>query len=429
MSSLYTLAITALITLLLHSGAGQAAEDLLSLESAETLALRQHPELAERAALIDAARAAANASDALPDPQLKLGVQNLPADSLALNRDDTTMTTVGLAQMFPPPGQRAQLRHSADQETGAVEAERNEAVARIRRDVRRAWLEVFYLDRALAINGENRDFVAQMTAAETARYRVGVTEQSAVLKSLLESDAMLDEQQELAAQRDAAASRLVRLLGSDQPTLQIAAELPTLPSPPTASALLQRLAAHPKIQALEALHRAAGYQTAAARRAYYPEFGVEAMYGYRAAREPDGASLPDMLSAQVVMSLPLFPDKRQDARLKERAAREQAVVYQRDDALLELRADATARLAERERLQARLALLETRRLPKAEQAVHTAFAAYQNNRLPLAEVLAVLHERHQYALTQWRLKTDLALNAADLDYLAGTTTETSDATH
>jgi len=40
-----------------------------------------------------------------------------------------------------------------------------------------------------------------------------------------------------------------------------------------------------------------------------------------------------------------------------------------------------------------------------------------------------MHDRHQYALTQWRLKTDLALNAVDLDYLAGTTTETSDASH
>lgn len=429
MLSLHTLAITAVITLLLHSGASYAAEDLLSLDAAETLALKNHPELNERAALVDAARAGAAASDALPDPQLKLGVQNLPTDSLALNRDDTTMTTVGIAQMFPPPGQRAQLRNSADQETSAAEAERNEARVRIRRDVRRAWLDVFYLDRALATNSEDRSFVTQMTAAETARYRVGAAEQSAVLKSALEGDAMLDEQQDLAAQRDAAVSRLARLLGNDTTTLNLPAELPTLPTPPTAAALLQGLAAHPQIRALEAARSAAGYQTAAARRAYYPEFGVEAMYGYRAAREADGAKLPDMLSAQVVMSLPLFPDKRQDARLQERAAREQAARYQRDDALLELRAEAMARLAEQQRLQARLALLEGSRLPKAEQAVHAALAAYKTNRLPLAELLDVLHARHKYALIQWRLKTDLALNRADLDYFAGTTKEASDASH
>jgi len=429
MLSLHTLAITAVITLLLHSGAGYAAEALLSLDGAESLALKNHPELSERTALIDAARAGAAASDALPDPQLKLGVQNLPVDSLALNRDGMTMTTLGVAQMFPPPGQRAQLRHSADQETNAAEAERNETVARIRRDVRRAWLEVFFLDRALATNNENRDFVTQMTAAETARYRVGAGEQSAVLKSALEGDALLDEQQDLAAQRDAAVSRLARLLNSDAASLHIAEDLPALPAPPTTAALLQGLPAHPQVQALESARRAAGYQTAAARRAYYPEFGVEAMYGYRRAREADGAKVPDMLSAQVVMSVPLFPDKRQDARLQERAAREQAARYRRDDALLELRAEATARLAERQRLQARLDLLEKSRLPKAEQAVHAALAAYQTSRLPLAEVLTVMHERHQYALTQWRLKTDLALNAADLDYLAGTTTETSDASH
>jgi outer membrane protein, heavy metal efflux system len=429
MLSLHTLAITAVITLLLHSGAGHAAEDVLSLDAAQAQALKNHPELGERTALVDAARAGAASSDALPDPQLTLGMQNVPTDSLALNRDDTTMTTVGVTQMFPPPGQRAQLRHSADQETSAAEAERTEARARIQRDVRRAWLEVFYLDRALAINSENSAFVAQMTEAETARYRVGAAEQSAVLKSALEGDALLDEQQDLAAQREAAVSRLARLLDSDAATLRITADLPTLPAPPTAAALLQGLAAHPQIRALEAARQAAGYQTAAARRAYYPEFGVEATYGYRAARDAGGAKLPDMLSAQVVMSLPLFPDKRQDARLQERAARERAARYRRDDALLALRAEATARLAEHQRLQARLDLLENSRLPKAEQAVQAALAAYKTNRLPLAEVLAVMHERHQYALTQWRLKTDLALNTADLDYLAATTTETSDASH
>ncbi len=428
MLSLHTLATTAVITLLLHSGASYAAEELLSLDRAEAIALGKNPELKERAALIDVARAGAAASDALPDPQLKLGMQNVPADSLALDREPMTMTTVGIAQMFPPPGQRAQLRHSADQETDVAEAERHEAQARIRRDVRRAWLDVFYLDRALETNAENHTYVAQMTAAQTARYRVGEAEQGAVLDSALEGDALLDEQQDLATQRDAAMSRLARLLGSDAATLQIATQLPAVPTPPPAAALLHGLATHPQIQALEAARRAAGYQTAAARRAYYPEFGVEAMYGYRAARDAGGAKVPDMLSAQVVVSLPLFPDKRQDARLQQRAAREQAARYRRDDALLELRAEANTRLAERQRLQARLALLEKSRIPKTEQAVRAAFSAYKTNRLPLAKVLSILHRRHLYALTEWRLKTDLARNAADLDYLA-TTTETADASH
>ena len=46
-----------------------------------------------------------------------LGVQNLPTDSFAFNRDGMTMTTVGIAQMFPPLGRRALLKHSAEAET------------------------------------------------------------------------------------------------------------------------------------------------------------------------------------------------------------------------------------------------------------------------------------------------------------------------
>lgn len=432
MSSLHHWAVTAVTTLLLHSGAVTAAPDTaspLSLDAAETLALARHPELRERAALIAAARANARASGELPDPQVALGVQNVPVDSFAFNRDGMTMSTVGIAQSFPPLGQRALLKQSAEAETGVAEAERADARARIRRDVRLAWLDLFYLDRALEVTRENAAFVTQMVAAETARYQVGAAEQTAVLGSGLERDELLDQQEDLAAQRAKAVSDLARLLDVDATQLHIAAQLPPPAPPPNMQALIQGLARHPEIQALEDAHSAAAYQTAAARRAYYPEFNVQASYGYRAASDSGGAKLPDMVSAQVTMSLPLFPDKRQDARLQERVAREQAALYRRDDMLLALRATAEARLADQQRLHARLQLLENSRLPKADQAVQAGLAAYTAHRLSLADLLGLLHQRHQYSLTEWRLKVDLARNAADLDYLADTAGESSDASN
>ena len=73
----------------------------LSLPEAQRLAVERSRQLAAQNASVTASREMAIAAGQLPDPTLKLGVQNLPVDGpdrLSVGRDFMTMRTVGVMQ-------------------------------------------------------------------------------------------------------------------------------------------------------------------------------------------------------------------------------------------------------------------------------------------------------------------------------------------
>jgi hypothetical protein len=81
-----------------------AAESPLSFAEALRLAVERSPQLESQRAMVDAAREMTGPAGELPDPKLKLGVENVPtngADSWSLTRDFMTMTKIGVMQEFP----------------------------------------------------------------------------------------------------------------------------------------------------------------------------------------------------------------------------------------------------------------------------------------------------------------------------------------
>lgn len=80
------------------------AAEPLTLSEAQALAVVRSQLLAANSASITASREMAAAASQLPDPVLKLGVENLPVngpDRLSLSRDFMTMRRIGLSQELP----------------------------------------------------------------------------------------------------------------------------------------------------------------------------------------------------------------------------------------------------------------------------------------------------------------------------------------
>lgn len=416
------------LLLVLHAGLAPAAADpaavsVMSLADAEQRALSLHPQLAQRQADIKAAEARAVYAGELPDPQLRFGVNSVPVNRFALDRDSMTQVVGGISQSFPPSGKLALSQQSAREETTALRADRMDLAAQIRREVRQAWLDAFYQERALAVLQNDRELLDQITRANLSQYRVNRIPESEVLRAQLARDDLLDQEQTLLTARDTARSRLARLLQLPADGIRLPDTLPPLPALPSQAILLDQVARHPQATAMEARIRARQIDVAAAKRDYYPELGVEASYGLRFARD-NGEKLPDMVSAGITLSLPLFSEKRQDARLQERQAQALALRYEHDDMLLQLREEVQSSYASYDRLQKRVQLLQDRLLPQAEQTTAATLADYRVNKGSMASVLQARRERLDYQLRLWRARVDLATTAADLDYLASTTRET-----
>lgn len=86
-----------------------ARPDPLSLEAALALAEARSPDVAAQSAGVAAAHAAAAAAGRLPDPQLVVGIENLPVsgpERWSLTREAMTMRKVGLMQELPNGARR-----------------------------------------------------------------------------------------------------------------------------------------------------------------------------------------------------------------------------------------------------------------------------------------------------------------------------------
>jgi len=153
--------------------AGAAAAGL-SYDDALAAAEARAPELSARRHAIDSAQSARTAADALPDPRLVLGLDNVPIngpDAGSLDRDFMTMRRIGLMQEVPNAAKR---RARADTAAAAAERERATlAIERltVRRDTALAWLDRYFLERQLALLDElerETRLLVQTTQAQVA---------------------------------------------------------------------------------------------------------------------------------------------------------------------------------------------------------------------------------------------------------------------
>src|ERR1039457_7210286 len=87
------------------------------LASAIQRAIAANPDLSAMEARIEASRQRALQADAFPDPELEVGLKDVPISSPSLSRDDFTMETVTARQSLPGLGKLASRRASAEAST------------------------------------------------------------------------------------------------------------------------------------------------------------------------------------------------------------------------------------------------------------------------------------------------------------------------
>ncbi|GIX21314.1 MAG: hypothetical protein KatS3mg121_0097 [Gammaproteobacteria bacterium] len=273
-----------------------AAVPWLSLPEAERLALAREPALAAAERRAAGLREQAVAAGALPDPQLRVGLMNVPADGYALDRDPMTQRQIALRQAFPPPGMRSARRSVFEARSAAWTAQARARTREVRRAVRHAWLERHYWQAARAVVEQSRSRFEDLLAATRSLYAAGRRNQHDVLRAQLELGRLDDRLFEIDAQAAAAAAELARWVGgaAGRP---LPAHLPDWPVPPPETVLRERLAAHPALAAARAQVAAAEAEAETARAAFRPGWGVELAWGERTARDALGVERPDLRDA------------------------------------------------------------------------------------------------------------------------------------
>lgn len=406
--------VLALAPAVLAAGAAAAAPDAgpLTLAEAERLALIRQPVLEAQGATVRAARERAVAMRQLPDPMLLAGVQNLPAngeDRYDLGAEPMTMTTVGLMQQVPLPAKRRLRGRAEALMADAGEAKLAMLERAVRRDAAMAWVEAWFPQRAAELAEAMAVEAERERAAADIAYRAGRAPQADVLAADVELEMLRDRVRKLRVDAARARARLARWTGGSG-TEAVAADAPELPAPPALETLLAGLERHPELAEAGYEVAAAENQVALAREMVWPDWRVEAMYGFR--EEYD-----EMVTVQLGIDLPLFRGQRQNREIG--AAREQVMASEagRADMQRQLRAMATSAWQTWSEARERLVRYDEAIVPRANARAEAALAAYRAGKAELMAVIGARRGALEAALMRLELQMEVLNQLVELRYL------------
>ena len=443
----------AIFVLLLVSGAAAHAHDAraqtTTLRSLLTEADSASPRIAAARSAAEGAAARVPQAGALPDPMLGIGFMNVPVSDPGLGNDMMTMTQLQLSTRLPWPGKLGLREDAAAVRAEAAEWDVRRARNQVRADVKAAYFEIYFVDRALAVTTRNGTLLGRLADLTASHYAVGSGRQPDVLKAQIERTRLADQRVILRERRARAAARLNALLGRATDTPVLSTELPeavraaalagggeapaftsvTLgdpaaaspPEPDGAGSLpdvreLQRLALehNPDIRAQELATVARERERVLAGVAKRPDVSVSASYSFRQ------RGLGDFVSVMVSAPLPVFAGRKQDQGVVEAEARVHESRSSLSARIDELNGEIASLVADLRRARDQLTLLEEGILPQARTGLSSATAAYRVGGVDFLTLLDAQVTLFRHELDYHRLLADFATNLAALERAVGT---------
>jgi outer membrane protein TolC len=415
MMRLVTPLIAATLVLVTGVAAQNAAPDTLRLAEALRIARESNPMLRAAHSSAIAASERVGPAGAWPDPQLQLGLMNRMQSDFGSTMDPMTMNQLQLMQMVPWPGKLGNAKTAVRHTALAAAADAEEQERMLAAQVRMAYYDVAYADRALEVMERTRALLRDFTNVATTMYAVGSGLQQDALRAQVEVARMGEEITRMGQMRLAAAARLNALLGHEATSPIGALELPELDAAelPIADTLIAwALGQRPALRAGAERVAAAEASYRAARRELYPDFQL----GVQIQRRPE---FPDMVSLMLGFNLPIFAGARQLPMRRETAAMrdmsQAELLNQRNETIAQI-LETRARAAQDRALGA---LYRTNILPQARAAVQAALASYRVGRVPFMTLVDNQMTVNRYETEAYRYLADYHQAVGELEALVG----------
>ena len=389
------------------------AADALSLAEAQRLAIERSRQITAQDAAVTASRDMAVAAGRLPDPVLKIGVDNLPVsgpDRGSFTADFMTMRRIGVMQEITRSDKRSFRAERYQREADKGLAEKDKTIANVERAAAIAWLDRYYAEAMASVIASQREEAQREREAADAAYRAGRASQADVL-SARAAVAQFDDRMDDAARRVRSVKiSLARWVGdiADQP-LSGQPAIDTIRLDP--ASLDTQLAHHPEIAVLNKQVDVAATEAKLAEANKKSDWTVEVGYAQR------GPGYSNMISFGVSVPLQWDQKNRQDRELAAKLVTAEQARAERDEMLRAHTAQTRVMLTEWQTNRERLARYSRELIPLAQERSVATLAAYRGGKAMLAEVLAARRSELDVRLSGLQLEADTARLWAELNFL------------
>jgi outer membrane protein TolC len=403
---------TALAALMAAASAAhaEAPPPALRLDALVNEIRQRNPSVAAAARRIEAARLRIPRARALPDPFIQGMLEDVP---YRITGGMPMLRLIGF-QMLPWFGKRDRMAAVAEREADAVAARADVTALDLVAAGKRAYYGLLLNRHAQSLNREQRAIVDTVVEIATGRLRSGGGMHHDVLKMQTEASMLDDALIMLEADRREMSAMLNALLERAAETpVGDAADAWTPESPFDRTRLVQSaLAARPELREMKAMEAAEQAMAAAAKREYYPDIMVGAIYDLKKAE-------PNTLGAMLGLNIPIWIGSKQ--RLDVRAAETRARAVERDRAAMAamVRSDIERYFARIDAADRRLRLLDTEFIPRAQQTFDSALAAFPSGMVDVLSLLDSLRTLEAQKLARIGIRVERELALVELERAAG----------
>src|SRR5512146_88054 len=388
---------------------------VLQLNQVVEEALRNNPAVQSALHTAQAERRRVPQAGSLPDPKLSLNwMGNITPFSVQTN-DPSSYRGISAMQELPFPGKRKLRSEIAGKEADASQSDYDAVRRRLVADVKAAYYEYWYYDKAVQVTLQNKDLLQKLSQIAAARYRVGKGIQQDVLKSQVELSLLLQKLTMLQQQRATAAARLNELLG----------RLPEQPLAPPAEVAgaaslnytLDQLYASadrtdPGLEREQRMVERNQLAVNLAHKDYYPDLAVGYMYQQR-------PLLPDMHGLTFTVNIPVFYRSKQQEALRQATEEELSAARARDNRQNELYFDLKQNYLAAKASENLLKLYAQGVVPQSSLALEASMSAYQVGNVDFLTVIGNFTTVLNYETDYYRELANYQTALARMEALTG----------
>jgi len=397
-----------------------SADATLTLAQAQTIALTRSRQLASQDSFVYSSQEMALAAGQLPDPVLKLGIDNLPvngADRFSLTDDFMTMRRISVMQELTSSDKRQARTQLYERAADKARSEKTVIIAEIQRDTALAWLDRYYAEKMVStIKEQIAENRLEIQAAQSA-YRAGSSTQSDVLSARTALALMEDRASEIQLKSSNAKTALARWIGNSAdiaPDDLPAIDTIRLHLTPLESELKSELDHHPKVAVANQQIILAEADAKLAQANKNTDWSIGLAYQQRA------SAYSNMISIEVSIPIQWDQKNRQNRELHAKQAIVEQMIAERDEIVRQQLAETRTIFNEWQNDRDRIQRFELELLPLAHQRIQAVFAAYRGGKADLLALLAARRDEVDVRLQLLQLQNATARLWAQLNFITPT---------
>lgn len=395
-------------------GVAAPQQETVTLEQLVGEALERNPAVRSAARRVEAMRHRIPQAKSLDDPKLSLGWMGNAVPFDVQEGDPSSFRGVSAMQELPFPGKLRLRGQIADREAEAVWWEYEAARRNVVAEVKAAYYDYFFYQKAIEITQKNRDLLQKLTKIAEARYQVGKGIQQDVLRAQVELSTLLQRLTVLEQQSKTARVRLNTLMLRDpEAPLGSPAPFERAKLDQSLDRLYQLAKANDTgLQREQRVIERNQYALNLARKEYYPDFGV----GYAYQQRP---FMPDMHGITVTLNIPVFYKTKQREAVRERTEDLAAAQLSHTDRETTLAFQVKEQYLAAKASEDLVKLYADAVVPQASLALESSMAAYQVGTVDFLSMLNNFVIVLDYEINYYRELANYQIALARLEPLVG----------